>query len=157
MWYLIHSTSGHRLMPAQHWVILCCNDAWCTAITILMPYRFTSLSHGCTALSHIDAWQRWATLMHDSIETHWCMTALSHIDAWYTALNHTDEHLWATDAQHWAMLMHAWCTALSYNWCIALSHIDAWCTALSHILLMPDAHQWGVDAQHWAMVHRIEP
>ena len=100
---------------------------WC-----LMMRR--SLSCGCTALSHIDAW---------------CI-ALSHFDAWYTALKHTDA---------WCTSMH-----LSHidAWCAQTLMLDAWHwgiylmpDAQHWALLMPDAQHWAIlmpDAQHWAIL-----
>ena len=55
------TASGHRLMPAQHWAILCHNDAWCTALNHT-DARCTSLSRGYTAC--IEPY--WATLMPDT-------------------------------------------------------------------------------------------
>ena len=64
------TSSGHKLMPAQHWVILCHNDAWCTAPRHIKPYWclihiiklywclmhiIEPWIHRCMMHSHIDA------------------------------------------------------------------------------------------------------
>ena len=131
LWCLMHSTSVHRLMPAEHWAILCHNDAWCAALNhIITDDGCTSLSCGCTALIHIDA-----------------CTALSHIDAWYTALiNHTDA--WCTSLSHGCTAsshIDAWCTALSYNWCLMHSIEPYWCL------------MYNIEPCYWSLMHINEP
>ena len=99
---------GHRLVPAQHWGILCYNDAWCRALNHT-DARCTSLSHGYIALSHIDAC---TALSH--IEPHGCL--IHSIKPYWCLM-----HIFAMDAQHWAIIIDVWCTALSYNRCLMQS------------------------------------
>ena len=99
------TASDHKLMPAQHWAILCHNDAWCTLL--------------CTALRHTDAWcivlnhvEPFWYLVH-SIKPYWC---LLHI---FELLMH----------QHRPILMHDvhphWCLHVAQYWAINLMPDDA--------------------------------
>ena len=90
--------SGHKLMPAQHWVILCHNDAWCTA-----------LSHADSLMHIIESWmhmQDWTILMLHSIKPYWC---LMHNFNWVVdapASSHIDAGCIPTlmpEAQHWVI------------------------------------------------------
>ena len=85
----------------------------------------TSLSRGCTASRHIDAW----------------CTAI--IDAWCTALSHTDARC-TSCTEPWMHSIEPWCTGLRHNF-------DVWCKLVSQIepLLMPDAQHW---ATYWCLI-----
>ena len=141
-----HVASGHKLMPAQNWAILCHNDAWCTALSHTEPYR--CLIHSIKPywyLMHItEPWMQnvepYRRMMHCHIVA-WC-TTMSYNCCLMHSLSHTDA--WCT-SEPW---MEPWCTGVSHTF-------DAWCHTSEPYWYMKQIFEWNwailvPDAQHWA-------